>query len=118
MWTALTWALIPILAIKFSVIGASIGYSLVGASSVVAIFIAKRYVNFSLTNSMIKPAIGSLVMGIILFITRHFLPVSLFSMEILIAVGSIIYIASMVSMVGLSLVEDVKRSIKTIFAKK
>lgn len=118
MWTALTWALIPILAIKFSVVGASIGYSLVGASSVVAIFIAKKYVNFSLTNSMIKPAIGSLVMGLILLVTRHFLPVSLFSMEVLAAIGLIVYMASMVSMVGLSLVEDVKRSFKTIFAKK
>jgi O-antigen/teichoic acid export membrane protein len=64
MWTALTWAFIPILAIKFGVVGASIGYSLVGASSIVAILIAKKYVNFSLTNSMIKPGIGAVVMGV------------------------------------------------------
>jgi hypothetical protein len=58
MWTILTWAFVPILAIKFSVIGAAVGYSLVGASSVIAIFIAKKYVNFSITDSMIKPAVG------------------------------------------------------------
>jgi len=118
MWTLLTWAFIPILAIKFGVIGASIGYSLVGASSVIGIFIAKKYVNFSITDSMIKPAIGALVMGIVLVVIRHFLSVSLFSMEILTVVGFTVYIASMVSMMGLSLIEDAKRSFKTIFAKR
>lgn len=115
MWTALTWALIPILAIKFSVIGAAIGYSLVGASSVVAIFIAKRYVNFSITDSMVKPAIGAAVMGAALLILRRFLPVNVVSIEILSAIGIVIYTASMISMMGLSLIEDAKRSFKTIF---
>jgi O-antigen/teichoic acid export membrane protein len=114
MWTTLTWAFVPILAIKFSVVGASIGYSLVGASSIVAIFIAKKYVNFSLTNSMIKPGIGALVMGIVLIIVKRFLPVSVNSMILLTFLGLIIYDASMFSMMGLSLVEDVKRSVKTL----
>jgi O-antigen/teichoic acid export membrane protein len=114
MWTTLTWAFVPILAIKFSVVGASIGYSLVGASSIVAIFIAKKYVNFSLTNSMIKPGIGALVMGIVLIIVKRFLPVSVNSMILLTFLGLIIYGTSMFSMMGLSLVEDVKRSVKTL----
>jgi len=114
MWTALTWVLVPILAIKYSVTGASIGYSLVGASSLVAIFIAKKYVNFSLTNSIIKPAIGSIVMGMILLIVRRFLPVSINSMILLSLAGVVIYGASMLSMMGLSLVADVKKSLKTL----
>ena len=67
---------------------------------------------------MVKPAVGSVIMGIILLIARHNLPVSLTSMEILAGVGLIIYTISMVSMVGLGLIEDAKRSFKTIFAKK
>jgi len=117
MWTILTWALVPILALKFSVTGASIGYSLVGASSVVAIIIAKKYVNFSITDSMLKPAIGSAVMGIIIIIARRFLPVSILSMEILAVGGVIVYIAAMLSMIGLTLIEDAKRSFKTIFSR-
>lgn len=117
MWTVLTWAFIPILALKFNVIGASIGYSLVGLSSIVAIIIAKKYVNFSVTNSMIKPAIGSLVMGAILLIMRRFMPVTIVTMEILAGSGLVIYIGSMVSMVGLSLIEDAKKSFKTVFTK-
>lgn len=118
MWTILTWAFVPILAIKFSVIGASVGYALVGASSIIAIFIAKKYVNFSITDSMIKPMIGSIVMGTILIVVRRFLPVTLISMGELAAVGMVVYFVSMVSMIGISLIEDAKRSFKTIFAKK
>ncbi|MCX6704643.1 MAG: oligosaccharide flippase family protein, partial [Candidatus Woesebacteria bacterium] len=114
MWTVLTWAFIPVLALKFSVIGASIGYSLVGASSVVAIFIAKKYVNFSLTDSMVKPAVGAFVMGIVLVIAKRFLPVSINSMVLLAGAGAVIYVASMLSMMGLSLVADIKRSLNTL----
>ncbi|KKQ91864.1 MAG: Polysaccharide biosynthesis protein [Microgenomates group bacterium GW2011_GWC1_39_7b] len=115
MWTALTWALVPVLAIKFDVVGAAIGYSLVGASSVVAIFITKKYINFSITDSMIKPAVGAVVMGAVLLMLRGFLPTSLVSMEILIVTGMAIYATSMISMMGLSLIEDAKKSFKTIF---
>ncbi|HTK03369.1 MAG TPA: oligosaccharide flippase family protein [Alphaproteobacteria bacterium] len=114
MWTVLSWAFIPVLATKFGVIGASIGYSLVGASSIIAILIAKKYVNFSLINSMIKPAIGAIVMGTTLVIVRRFLLVNINSMVVLTVLGSIIYATSMLSMMGLSLVTDIKRSFKTM----
>jgi PST family polysaccharide transporter len=117
MWTALTWLLIPILASKFGVTGASLGYGLVGASSIIAILIAKKYVNFSLTDSMIKPAIGAFVMGVFLVIARRFLPVSINSMILLTLAGVIIYGTSMLSLMGLSLAEDIKKSLKTLLNK-
>jgi O-antigen/teichoic acid export membrane protein len=117
MWTVLTWSFIPFLAIKFGVTGAAMGYSLVGASSIVAIVIAKRYVNFSITDSMIKPAIGSIAMGIILIFAKKFLPISFYSLEVLVVIGIAAYAASMITMVGISLIEDVKRSVRTIFSK-
>jgi len=49
---------------------------------------------------------------------RRFLPVSITSMEELAAAGVVVYIVSMITMVGLTLIEDAKRSFKTIFAKK
>lgn len=115
MWTVLSWALIPFLSIKFGVTGSSVGYSLVGSSSIVAIYITKKYVNFSIMNSMIKPLIGSITMGIILIAIRHFLDVSINSMLILTIIGFIVYVSSMISMMGVSLIEDAKKSYKTIF---
>ena len=118
MWTVLTWVLIPYLAIKYGVNGAAIGYSLVGASSVVAIFIAKKYVNFSITDSMVKPLLGALVMGAVLLVLRKSLPVNIYAMEMLTVVGLAVYAGSMLSMMGISLLEDAKASFKTIFSKR
>ncbi|WKZ26023.1 MAG: oligosaccharide flippase family protein [bacterium] len=115
MWTVLTWIFIPPLAIKFGVVGVSIGYSLVGVSSVVAIYVAKQKVNFSITNSMIKPLIGTIVMGAVLLVTRNFLDVSVNSMIVLTLIGAMVYISSMTAMMGLSLIEDAKKSFKQIF---
>lgn len=117
MWTVLTWALIPILGLKFGVVGASIGYALVGSSSIVAIIIAKKYVNFSISDSIIKPLIGTVVMGTILLLIRNFLDVSVTSMLILGLVGVLVYGSSMISMMGASLIDDAKKSYKHIFSK-
>lgn len=114
MWTVLSWVFIPFLAIKFGVIGASIGYALVGASSIVAIILARKYVNFSITDSMVKPLIGAVVMGTVLLIVKRFLPESTTSMITLTLIGIMIYSASMLTMVGLSLFEEAKKSFKTL----
>ncbi len=117
MWTVLTWLMVPFLALKFGVNGASVGYSLVGASSLIAIFIAKKYVNFSIGDSIVKPLIGTVSMMIILLIVRNFLDVSVNSMFILGLVGVLVYGSAMISMIGVSLIEDAKKSFKTIFSK-
>lgn len=117
MWTVLSWVLIPMLATKFGVIGAAVGYALVGTSSIVAIIIARKYVKFSLTDSMIKPLVGAVVMGLVLVVLRPFLPTNINSMIIIFGVGVASYIVSMISMTGLSLLEDVKRSVNTLLNK-
>lgn len=117
MWTVLTWVFVPSLAYRFGVVGASIGYSLVGASSIVAIFIAKKHVNFSITDSMLKPGIAAAIMGVIILIVKSFLPVTMGSAVLLVALGLAVYTASALTMVGLSLVEDVKRSFRTLLNK-
>jgi O-antigen/teichoic acid export membrane protein len=114
MWTVLTWVFVPALAYKFGVVGASIGYSIVGASSIIAMIIAKKYVNFSITESMLKPGIAAFVMGVILYIAKSFLPVTLPSAGMLLVLGIAVYGGSMLAIVGISLVEDTKRSLRTL----
>ncbi len=115
MWTVLTWGLIPFLSIRYGFNGAALGYAIVGASRVVAIAVAKKYVNFSVTNSTIKPLIGAILMGVVLLVLRGVLQPTLYSIGVLIIVGGLVYAAIMVSMVGVTLVEDAKKSFKTIF---
>ncbi len=118
MWTVLTWIFVPILAIKYGVNGAALGYSLVGASSVVAIFIARRHVGFSFFESVIRPAAATLVMATVLLIVRNFLAVEIASVWILILLGLLTYGFSVFLIVGVSIVSDVRKSMSTLFREK
>ena len=117
MWTILTWALVPLLALKFGVSGAAAGYALVGTSSIVAIYIAKRFVDFSLVDSVLKTASAAGVMGVGLVILRRVIPVSLSSVWLLVGAGIILYMVTTYLIVGSSIIQDVKKSFKTFFSR-
>ena len=117
MWTVLTWALVPVLAIKYGVNGAAAAYALVGTSSVVAIYVARRYVKFSLANSVFRPGIAAVLMSGVLIGVRNQLSVSLSSVGILIALGSFSYFLAIYFLVGSSIIGDVKKSFQTLFSK-
>lgn len=117
MWTVLTWIFIPLLAKLYGINGAAAGYAIVGASSIVAIIIAKKYVNFSLSDAVYKPLLGTLAMGAVLLVLRGVLPADFYSLGILLLVGIVVYGVVMIGLIGASLIEDAKRSVKTIFAR-
>lgn len=117
MWTILTWLLLPYLAIKYGVNGAALGYCLVGASSIVAIYIVRKIIKFSLYRSVFTPATGSLIMAIILTLFVKLLPVSLVSLWLSIFVGAFIYMVSMYFLVGPLIITDVKKGIRTVFSR-
>lgn len=117
MWTALTWILIPILAKKFGVDGAAGGYALVGASSIVAIIVAKKYVNFSIVQSVLKPLVASLAMAAVMLVAKGFMSSTFYSLILLAVIGASVYGVLMIVLIGMSLVEDAKKSFKTIFSR-
>jgi O-antigen/teichoic acid export membrane protein len=117
MWTVLTWLLVPVLAIKYGVNGAAAGYALVGTSSVVAIYVARRFVSFSLLESAGRPLAATLVMAMTLLIARSFLPVTFLSVWVLIFLGAVIYGISVYLIVGVSIISDVRKSIHNLFSK-
>jgi O-antigen/teichoic acid export membrane protein len=114
MWTALTWIFVPFLAIRNGVNGAALGYALVGLSSTVAIYIARKHVAFSLSDSVFKPAIATISMAAVLLAARAMLPTNLVSIGALFCLGVISYFAVSYLIVGTSLVTDVKKSISNI----
>ncbi len=89
MWTVLTWIFVPFLAIRFGVDGAAAGFSLVGITSVIALFVISRYVKIDFLKSVGKPFIGSAVLGGIIILIKAILPVS-FVWVILMGVTSLI----------------------------
>lgn len=117
MWTVLTWVFVPVLATKFGANGAAAGYAIVGLSSVVAIFIVKKYVDFSLVDGALKPFFASIVMGVTLLVLRHFLPQNVASLGILIVIGLVSYALCILALVGASLIEDVKKGFSAVIKK-
>ncbi len=117
MWTALTWVVVPFLALKFGVNGAAAGYALVGTSSIVAIYVARRFVKFSLKDAVAKPGLAAGIMGAILVLFKGILPIKLTSVWILIILGILIYALCNYLIIGVSIVNDVKKSFKTLFKR-
>lgn len=117
MWTVLTWVLVPYLAKNYGANGAALGYSIVGISSIVAIVIAKKYVNFSLIDSTLKPFLAAIAMGIVLLVLKRFLADSLSSLGILVVVGLSAYFGAMLALIGASLIEDAKKAYGAMFKK-
>ncbi len=117
MWTALTWIFVPFLAVRYGVNGAAAGYALVGTSSIIAIYVVRRIVKFSLFDSVGAPAIASAVMGGVLLITRSLLPIGLTSVWVIGGGGFMIYMFMMYLLVGQSIFKDAKKIIKSIFKR-
>ncbi len=117
MWTVLTWVFIPALAMKFGINGAAAGYALVGSSSIIAIYIVRQYVKFSLLEAVYRPGLASIIMAVVLFFAKRLLPTSLFSVWLLIGLGTAIYVPAIYLLVGSSIVDDAKRSIKMFFQR-
>ncbi len=104
MWTGLTWATMPLLAIKFGYLGVSYAVLIIATSSFVTIITAKKYLNFCLLNILKTPLISTLTMSLFLFISIH-LANSTISLIIIGILASVIYICSVLFVEGISFVE-------------
>ncbi len=117
MWTALTWIVVPYLALNYSVNGAALGYAIVGTSSVIAIFIVYRIINFSIYKSIVIPAIASMMMAVLLLGIRLIYFEGILSVMILVITGGISYIVISYLMIGPSIFKDAKKVITAVFSK-
>lgn len=111
MWAVLTLILVPSLAFLYGLNGAAVGYSLVGLSSLVAIVVASKYVDVNFVGSVFKPLIAALIMGVVIFAMRAFLPISAYSLVVMVSMGAVTYILVLFLVAGKTLAEDVKKVI-------
>lgn len=98
MWTVLTWGLTPILAIKFGYLGVAYATAIISLSSFVPVIIVQKLTGFSLSKSILKPALATCAMLLIsLFVSN---------LVINIILSGLIYITVLYILVGKSLVTD------------
>lgn len=115
MWAVLTIILVPTLGYIYGVNGAAFGYALVSSTSVIAIGIAKSYVNFSLTNSVAKTAVATVVMALVVLVARLLAPPTLPALIVVIALGGLSYLATSYVIFGAALIVDAKKFGKSFF---
>lgn len=118
MWTSLSWLLIPYMGMKWNYEGASLGYFLVSATSIVAYFILKKMVELDTFYALVKPFIASFVMGCVLFILRNVIEsMNIAKFGFLVFSGTISYGLVLYIMTGATLFEDAKKVFAGIFRK-
>lgn len=66
MWTGLTWATMPFLALKFGYLGVSYAVAIIATSSFVTILLARKYVRFNLLNILKTPIVATTIMSLFL----------------------------------------------------
>lgn len=108
MWTALTWVLLPILALRYSVNGAALGFALVGTSSIVAILWASKFVKIEFLGSVLKPLLATIGMGLVIFVVGNIVPFNVFGIVGLVLLGIFTYTSLLSLLVGKQVVADIK----------
>lgn len=91
MWTVLTWALSPLLALYFGYLGVAIASAIISFSSIIPIVIVVKMLKVEIINNVIKPFIASLMMSILVFLLSTIFEVSIISLISLVVVGVISY---------------------------
>lgn len=99
MWTGLTWAIMPILAIKFGYLGVAYATAIIATSSIVTIYMARKYVNFSLLAIVRTPLIATSTMSLYLFLVTGFIT-SFPALVIIILVSVITYTLTILFLEG------------------
>ena len=92
MWTTLTWIFVPLLAVLFGLNGAALGFTLVGLSSFVALFLVSKYVDINYLQSVGKPLLASVLMGFCVFVAKSIFSNQWLQVILMVAVGLISYL--------------------------
>jgi O-antigen/teichoic acid export membrane protein len=106
MWTALAWGLTPALAGIFGFLGVAYAAGIIAVSSVVPVIIVHRLVKFSLPESVIKPAMATVIMLVISWLLSRLLPISVFFLVVNVLVSAGVYLLLVYLFFGRELVTD------------
>lgn len=117
MWAVLTILFVPGLGFLYGINGAAAGYALVSSSSVIAIYLAKKHVNFSLKESVYKALVATLVMGVVVAVVRAVLDTSVLNTGVIVLSGGLSYTVVAYMLFGKGLLLDAKKMARMLFNK-
>jgi len=113
MWTVLTWIFVPFLSLSFGLNGAAVGFTLVGLSSFLAMYLVSRYVDINYLAVVGKPILASIVIAVVVWVVKNMFAVSLLQVAITLLVGIFVY-----GLVIVMIDKSIRDLLKTIVKRK
>lgn len=107
-WTILTWVLTPPMIIFFGFNGVAIASAIISCSVVVVVFLVKKHIKFDLLKTVFFPFLGSVVMGLVIYLLSPILIKNIISLIFMILLGAVIYFFTILLFAKKQFLDDIK----------
>lgn len=91
VWTGLTWILVPPMVHRFSYNGVAMSAVIIGLTSFMPVFFIRKIVPLSVVKSIIKPAISTIMMALVLIMVTSITPEPMNKLILGVIIGTAIY---------------------------
>ncbi len=92
MWTVLTWIFVPVFTYLYGLNGAATGFTLVGLSSFVALFLVAKYIRINYLQSVGKPLVIAIIMGMCVILVKNMVNPSLNQIIVMVTTSFISFV--------------------------
>lgn len=113
MWVILTWAIMPFMAIKFGYMGIAISASIIAFSSIVVMVVVRRLVNVDFVGCLKSPVLGSIGMGVTLFVLSPYLK-HLYLIPVYVILGGVVYLSIIYLFEGRKFFSEIKLLVRSV----
>ncbi len=107
-WTVATWVLTPLAILKLGFNGVAITSAGISLSVIFVVLFVRRYIKFNLLSSTIFPILGSLFMGVVLYLISPMIAKEILGFIFTIIIGLMVYFLTMYLMARNQVLEDIK----------
>lgn len=107
-WTTLTWVLTPIAIFLFGFNGVAMASALIALSLFIVVYVVRRFIDFSLVNSVKGPFVSTMLMGIFTYVLSALMIKNFLTLIIVMILGGILYLASMLVLARQDLISDIR----------
>lgn len=114
MWTVVTVVLMPLLAMKYGFIGAAYATGIIALTSIIPVIITRKYIDFSLSYTIIKPAAATMIMGIYILFMQKMIPGILGTVAAL-STGTAVYLLAVILINGIKIIPEIISHVKEAY---
>lgn len=109
MWTALEWALSPLLTVFYGFYGVGIATAIISFTSIIPVLIVKKEINMRVIANIWQPLFSSIVMAVIVFFVAQNWVRNFGSLLSVVALGGVFYFGLMALFSREKIMENIKR---------